>query len=97
MAFTMYDTNNSGYLTSKEISAMVKECYGEISEKNNVWAILDSFDSDGDSRVSRNEFIISCKKHPALLGPAIFFQKQLKDLISTSNSFWSNIYQTSSR
>ena len=97
MAFTMYDANNSGYLTSKDISAMIKECYGKISAEHNVWQILDNFDSNGDSKVSRNEFIIAYKKHPALLEPAIRFQIQLKQLISSSNRFWSNIYLTSSR
>lgn len=97
MAFAMYDKNNSGDLSSKEICTMIKDCYGQVSEANNVWAILESFDSDGDSKVSRNEFVVMCKKHPALLQPAINFQKQLMALISKKKQFWNNIYVTSSR
>jgi hypothetical protein len=97
MSFAMYDINNSGDLSSKEISTMVKECYGQISDELNVWTLLERFDSDGDSKFSRNEFIIMCKKQPALLGPAIKLQKELMKLISTNTSFWNHIYVTSSR
>jgi hypothetical protein len=97
MAFTMYDINNSGDLATNEISTMVKECYGQISDDHNVWDILEKFDTNKDSKVSRNEFVVMCKKHPILLHPAINFQTKLKKLITPSRKFWNNIYQSSSR
>ena len=97
MAFSMYDMNSSGDLSTKEISVMIKECYGEISDNHNVWTILECFDANEDSKVSRNEFVVQCKKHPALLAPAINFQVKLMGMISKKKSFWNKIYLTSGR
>jgi hypothetical protein len=97
MAFSMYDRNNSGDLSSDEISIMIKECYGKISSKNNIYTMLKKFDTDGDSKVSRTEFIVTCKKYPIFLQPAIDFQKKVMALISTDQKFWNNIYRTSNR
>lgn len=97
MAFSMYDKNDSGDLTTNEISTMVKECYGQISEEHNVWSILEKFDTNRDSKVSRNEFVIMCKKHPIILHPALNFQSKLKNLISSSKKFWNKIYMTSNK
>lgn len=97
MAFTMYDINDSGDLTTNEISTMIKDCYGEISEHNNIWTILEEFDTNEDSKVSRAEFINKCSKHPVLLAPTLAFHRKLMALICGNKTFWNNIYVSSSR
>ena len=97
MAFSMYDATDSGDLSSAEISKMIKECYGRITESINVWDILEKFDSDGNSKVSREEFRVLCKKYPTLLQPALDFQSKMKALISTNKNFWNKIYVSSNR
>eukprot|EP01041_Mallomonas_annulata_P001246 gene1246-2417_t len=86
-AFDMFDTDNSGSLSREEISAMISFVYGTSDLNKHVQKIIQDIDCSGDGRISKQEFISSVKKFPALLFPAFEMQNILRANV-LGDDFW---------
>ncbi|CAF3935136.1 unnamed protein product, partial [Rotaria magnacalcarata] len=69
LAFSMYDINGDGLLDKKELIHIIKLIYEvngkkkfkqDLSPEDTARMIIEKFDTDGDRKLSRKEFIDGC-------------------------------------
>jgi len=96
-AFTLYDTDQSMYMDRDEVHKLVSDVYnkGDQTGTGNkleprVENILTKLDSDGDGKISLQEFTKFNQGHPLLLFPAYGIQQTLRSAI-LGISFWERI------
>ncbi|TPX50259.1 hypothetical protein SeLEV6574_g01007 [Synchytrium endobioticum] len=77
-AFQLYDINRDGYITRDEMLSIVEAIYkmvgtmvqlpaDEDTPEKRVQKIFDLFDTDGDSRITLDEFREGSKKDPSIV------------------------------
>ena len=52
-SFRMFDANNDGFISAKELKAMMS-AMGEVMSGAEIDAIIKQWDSDGDGRINYN-------------------------------------------
>ena len=86
-AFDIYDTDNSEYLSEDEVINMVAELYGTKRLEDGTRKLIKKMDRDKNGRISRKEFVASCKIFPQLMHPAFDIQATMRRKI-IGESFW---------
>jgi len=68
--FRIFDVNNDGTISKKELHRLVKDLYSLIGKEDNPDEVTDKtlancafkeMDVDGDSKISKDEFVRACK------------------------------------
>jgi len=66
--FRVFDVNSDGTITKKEMTRLVKDMYGLIKAENPqaqsealiAQSVFKEMDTDGDGRITMDEFIVAC-------------------------------------
>jgi hypothetical protein len=86
--FDLFDQDLSGYLDIAEMHELLAEVYGDSFETNErISTLMDELDSNGDGRLSFEEFREINQRYPSMLFPAFRIQQLLRDKVM-GMPFW---------
>lgn len=87
-SFVLFDFDNSNALNAMEVSQMVETVYGrKIDHNEKVGIVLRKLDENGDSVITRDEFINFSKRYPLILYPVFTLQEKLRSSV-IGNDYW---------
>ena len=74
--FFIFDKDKNGFIEMEELDYLI-ECLHQGGFQTSIAAVLEQIDTDGDGRISMDEFVDINNQFPLLLFPAFSFQKAI--------------------